>query len=452
MSATSQTLGQPPLARALGTRMAPLLVVLVVAVTLSAPVASFVVGTSALRDATEATARDVARVVFLEAEARPALWQYDSPKLALRLDAFRSRADVRAIVVTDPGGRPIELTAAERDQLRAESLVWSHLVVGGSRAHLADVWVASRTERVRHSAQSLLLPFALLGTLLAALLWLVARRSIVQAQARVDGSHAALTELASSLEREVVRRSAELAVAYEALRQKEGRLRELSTRALALQESERRAIARDLHDSAGQALTAIRIHLQILAQGARPLDEMKRLAEETMRMTDITLEDLRRAVQLLAPAVLAELGLTRALEREIDAFAERTGIEVDREIALGPQALPEAAETATYRIVQEALTNVARHARASRIRVLVRVDDTALLVEVEDDGVGLAATPASVDGSGLRGMRERAELAGGSLSIVGASVRGTLVRLVLPHGAPPHGARPIASPSAPPIA
>ena len=446
MSAAPQIPATPPLARALGTRMAPLLVVLVVAVTLSAPVASFVVGTSALRQATEATARDVARVVLLEAEARPALWQYDSPKLALRLDAFRGRADVRAIVVTDPRGRPIELRGTERDRLRAESLVWSRVAVGGARAHLADVWVASRTERVRHSAQSLLLPFALLGTSLAALLWLVARRSVVQAQARVDSSHAAITELASSLEREVVRRSAELAVAYEALRQKEERLRELSTRALALQESERRAIARDLHDSAGQALTAIRIHLQILAQGARPLDEMMRLAEETMRMTDVTLEDLRRAVQLLAPAVLAELGLTRALEREIDAFAERTGIEVEREIALGTQALPEAAETTTYRIVQEALTNAARHAQASRIRVLVRVDDTALLVEVEDDGVGLTSTAPSVDGSGVRGMRERAELAGGSLVVVGASGGGTLVRLVLPQGSLPNRALPIASP------
>ena|GEM_PF-4722250 len=178
--------------------------------------------------------------------------------------------------------------------------------------------------------------------------------------------------------------------------------------------------------------------------GFAHVDEQSR---RSGRLTDITLEDLRRAVQLLARAVLAELGLTRALEREIDAFAERTGMDVEHEIALGPQALAEAPEATTYRIVQEALTNVARHARASRIRVLVRVDDAALLV----DGVGLMSTRPSVDRSGLRGMRERAELAGGSLSLVEPSSGGTQVRLVLPLGVLPI-ASPIASPSAPSIA
>ena len=131
----------------------------------------------------------------------------------------------------------------------------------------------------------------------------------------------------------------------------EERLRQLSHRALALQESERRGIARDLHDSAGQALTAIRIHLQILAEGSRSPAEMRKLADETMHMTDVTLEDLRRAVQLLTPAVLAELGLARALEREIAGVAERRALTTTVELELGVEPLEVAEHFATLDVL-----------------------------------------------------------------------------------------------------
>ena len=229
--------------------------------------------------------------------------------------------------------------------------------------------------------------------------------------ARARSLARALSNRGEDLEREVRARSSELSAAYAELQRKEARLRDLSSRTAALEEDERRAIARELHDSAGQALTAIRIHLQLLGESVEG-PSMRELVAQTVAMTDETLEEIRRAVRMLGPAILDEIGLAQALERYCDDFAERSRTEVTRSIDTGASALSAAVESACYRIAQEALTNVAKHAAARHVSVRASIEAGALVLEVRDDGRGFSPSEPS-NGRGLTGMRERTELLGG---------------------------------------
>ena len=192
---------------------------------------------------------------------------------------------------------------------------------------------------------------------------------MARAARRIDHSQAALARFNQTLEQQVAERSSQLRAAYAQLQAKEERLRELSSRAVLLQEAERRVIARELHDSAGQALTAIRINLQIIAQlaeaGARGAEKVAGLAARTLTIADATLEEIRRAVSMLGPAILDDVGLVAAIQRLCDDLGERADTTIDCELDAPPASgLSPALESACYRVIQEALTNVTRHARA----------------------------------------------------------------------------------------
>jgi signal transduction histidine kinase len=147
------------------------------------------------------------------------------------------------------------------------------------------------------------------------------------------------------------------------------------------------------------------------------------LLEDASRELDIALQELREIARGLHPAILGDLGLRRAL----DALAERLTIPVD--IDAGSEPLPEHVEATAYYIVSEALTNVAKHAAATRVQVSVRREGGVLRCEVADDGRGGADTTS---GTGILGLRDRAEAAGGTLSLVSPPGRGTVVVAVLP--------------------
>jgi signal transduction histidine kinase len=149
------------------------------------------------------------------------------------------------------------------------------------------------------------------------------------------------------------------------------------------------------------------------------------------RTTDATIEEVRRALARLRPAALDEIGLARAIGRLADDAGERLGLEITRELDV-PGGLAATVETAIYRIVQEALTNVVRHAQGvTRVRVSLAERGALLVVDIEDDGAGLAA-PEGHEGSGLRGMRERAELLGGRFEAARRSPRGTRIHAEIP--------------------
>src|SRR4029453_14858292 len=192
---------------------------------------------------------------------------------------------------------------------------------------------------------------------------------------------------------------------------------ELSERVNA--DRERRRLARELHDETGQALTSILLGLKQL-EGVEP-ESVARLRE----LVVATLQDVRRLAVELRPKVLDDFGLVPALERLTDGFAEQTGITVDLEAgAITHRPRPEG-ETAVYRIVQEALTNVAKHSRAHSVSVLVTRSDGRIKAVIEDDGKGFAPGAGTGDGVGLIGMRERIELLDGTLAVESSERSGT---------------------------
>jgi signal transduction histidine kinase len=197
------------------------------------------------------------------------------------------------------------------------------------------------------------------------------------------------------------------------------------------QELERRRLARELHDETGQALTSILLGLKGLEE--RSKDPASRGAMEELRELVVsTLQDVRRLAVELRPSALDDFGLVAALERLTASFAEQTGISVDFQTALADERLPEEVETALYRIVQESLTNVVKHAQARRVSILLARKDGAVKAVVEDDGQGFDPAEQTDDGYGLMGMRERLALLGGRLEVESGRDGGTTIAAEVP--------------------
>ena len=207
------------------------------------------------------------------------------------------------------------------------------------------------------------------------------------------------------------------------------RLQALSTKLLRVQEDERRALARELHDQVGQLITGLRFQLET----ARRSSSSPALAE-ALTTTDELLRSVRELTLQLRPRMLDDLGLQPALEWHTNLFGRQTGIAVELEISLPPGRLSTELETTVYRVVQEALTNVARHSGASAAVVTVTADDQALHVEIADRGRGFdtAAALARRDSLGLAGLNERVRLAGGRVEIVSESGHGTRLHAEFP--------------------
>ena len=220
----------------------------------------------------------------------------------------------------------------------------------------------------------------------------------------------------------------------EDVREKELRYKMLAARIQSAREDERTALARDIHDDLGQALTGIKIDLAMLS---RQLDaEQKEAASQRLDSSlvavDSAIQSLRRVSRDLRPAVLDQVGLSAALRAHGREFAARTGIRV--EFALLDEMLPMNVEqrTALFRIAQEALTNVARHARAQSVRLALADRDGDIVLSVRDDGVGIANRPSGPRTSlGLLGMEERAHLVGATLRLTTERGKGTTVEVVL---------------------
>jgi signal transduction histidine kinase len=209
--------------------------------------------------------------------------------------------------------------------------------------------------------------------------------------------------------------------------------RDALRRVVSAQELERRRLARELHDETGQALTSILLGLKSLEDAADEDD----LAESTSRLRELvvtTLQDVRRLAVELRPKALDDFGLVPALERLVETFREQTGIAVDLEPRLGDDRLPSEVETALYRITQEALTNIVKHAHANHVSIVLTRRDGLVSAVIEDDGRGFAEKQGSENGLGLLGMRERVALVDGRLSVESSPGAGTTLSIEVPAG------------------
>lgn len=218
----------------------------------------------------------------------------------------------------------------------------------------------------------------------------------------------------------------------------ERRFRTLAKSVWHVQEEERRRLARELHDGIGQTLTALANQLQRIlddARGAGNLGLEHRLGD-ALELTRTSLHDTRELSRLLRPTLLDDLGLDAALNWLARTLSERTGLAIDLRSGLDEQRLHPDIETLVFRITQEALTNVIRHARARSASIVVQRRGDMLILRIEDDGTGLdaqALAEAERGGTsgGIRGMRDRAELFGGRLELRADSGHGTIVQMTL---------------------
>ena len=201
-------------------------------------------------------------------------------------------------------------------------------------------------------------------------------------------------------------------------------------RVVEAQELERKRVARELHDETGQALTSILLGLKSI-EGEIATEEGRAALTALRDQVASTLQDVRRLALELRPAALDDFGLVPALERLAATVGEQTGVHVDLEARLDGERLPSEVETTVYRIVQEALTNVAKHADAARVSVVVRRDERGVVTLVEDDGKGFDTDRASA-GLGLVGMRERVALVGGRITVEAVPGAGTTLVAEVP--------------------
>lgn len=213
------------------------------------------------------------------------------------------------------------------------------------------------------------------------------------------------------------------------------RIEKLSRRLMEVEESERRAIARELHDEVGQAMSALKLNLQTLLRGA-PTDRDRERLEDSIDLSEQVIASIRHISSSLRPTALDDLGLVPALQSFLERQAARAGIICTLDTTGYDGALDESARTACFRIVQEAVANALKHARAHCLSVRLRTHAGAVFVEIDDDGVGFDAArarEASAAGrsGGLTSMAERAALAGGGLEIA-SDASGTRIRARLP--------------------
>ena len=213
-------------------------------------------------------------------------------------------------------------------------------------------------------------------------------------------------------------------------------LQRLSSQLITAQEAERRTIARELHDEVGQVLTAIKMELAVAQRAIESSGGSPQLLAEARQITEGALHTVRDLSRLLHPAILDDLGLPAALEASLREFSNRYGVRVDLVQEQMTERLAAETEVAAYRIVQEALTNIARHAHAAIARVYLQRVMNTIRITIEDDGVGFDAEQlqrsGTREGFGLLGVRERVAQLGGEMRLESVPGRGARLTVVLP--------------------
>jgi signal transduction histidine kinase len=352
------------------------------------------------------------------------------PLLALVARRLRGLVQARLVLIAlpDPSGDSLRVAAADGEGTDAYGLVGTELALGGSKT--GRVLQRGRSERVdsvlddpeidQQAARRMGARSALYVPLIV--------------ETRPMGVAIVHDKLGptTTFTDEDLRLAESLSVrAATAVRLSEQVSRDTVRRVVEAQETERARLARELHDETGQALTSILLGLKSL-DDRMETDEGRAAVSELRELVVSTLHDVRRLAVELRPAALDDFGLVPAIERLVDTVAEQSGLVVDIQSELADQRLPPEAETALYRIAQEALTNILKHADAGRVTVLMNQTDRVVRLVVQDDGRGFDAGGVRDGGVGLVGIRERLALVGGRLTIESTEGAGTMLTAEVP--------------------
>jgi two-component system, NarL family, sensor histidine kinase DevS len=352
------------------------------------------------------------------------------PLLDLVARRLRSLINVRLVLIAlpEPGRERLRIAAADGEGSDAYGLIGVELELGGSKTGrvlqrarservdsvLDDPEIDQRVARRMGVRSALYVPLVARGRsigIFAAHDKLGATPSFTDDDVRLTESLAARAALAVDLSQRVSR---------DAVR-----------RVVEAQELERARLARELHDETGQALTSILLGLKSLEERVETEDG-RAAASELRQLVVSTLQDVRRLAVELRPAALDDFGLVPALERLRDTVAEHASIAVEVQSTLEDRRLPSEIETMLYRTVQEALTNVVKHAEASRVTVQLSQVDGTVVLTVHDDGKGFDSRSPRDGGLGLVGMRERTALLGGRFTVESSEGAGTMLKAEVP--------------------
>jgi two-component system sensor kinase len=251
----------------------------------------------------------------------------------------------------------------------------------------------------------------------------------------IEGSISQIRDGDTRLYTVMLRDVTERVKAEHAQQQAREELRELSANLQNIREEEKTRIARELHDDLGQQLTALKMDISSVeaALGASASEPVREHLQGMRRLIDVTVASVRRIAADLRPVMLDDLGLIPAIEWLANDFTNRYGIEVERDIETGDARFSPAGATALFRIVQEALTNVARHADATLVTLTLRAKDRTFVLSIADNGQGAHRTEVPAAKSfGLLGVRERAHMLGGAVDIHTAHGKGFVLTVTIP--------------------
>ena len=357
----------------------------------------------------------------------PAIFFGDHGALEEALSGTRQDKDVAYVIVTDPAGQTLASFHPERANDATLYRVQTPIRDQGheiARLHIGMSLARLHRQIVQMRVAIGVLSAIILGAGLAAVFLIsnVLTRPLreVAAGAEQIASGDLTHRVPAGRADEIGQLAASFNDMAARLAERDAALRELSKRLLAIQEQERVRIAREVHDELGQALTAMKIDLQ------------RKPPAEIAHTIDHIVDLVRRIAADLRPSILDDLGVTAALEQQLRRLRESTGIETSLVVDEEPQ-LDMLTSVTLYRIAQEALANVMRHANATSVEVALALRNGAAVLEISDNGQGISRE--QIDGSrslGLIGMRERAELLGGSVTIDGRPGEGTIVTVTLP--------------------
>jgi signal transduction histidine kinase len=393
------------------------------------------------------------------------------------------RADIGSVWRLEPSERTVNPVAGYRvpKELRgaiSSPLAFTQLLTAAQRRSGAPVYSSNSARKGRFDHpflklvphQSVLLqPFHVKGQLAGVfvLVWTRARHRFTSVELRlveaigqqagmaIENAEllASLQQFSVELDRHVADRTAQLKLAYDELRHSREELRALSLHLQQVREQERTRISREIHDELGQALTALKMDLAQLVTDTHDVHPGAPARPESLAraipMVDHMIASVRRIATELRPQILDDLGLLPALEWQAQDFGTRTGITCGFRCTGTPAGLDAERSTALFRTVQETLTNVARHAKATHAQIHLRFGRRAVALDVRDNGRGMRGPRTNGSGRtelrtglGLIGMRERAAAFGGTLTIHSTPHTGTRVqvRIPLPTTVVPSGA------------
>jgi PAS domain S-box-containing protein len=262
-----------------------------------------------------------------------------------------------------------------------------------------------------------------------------------RAEAELREAQARLRDVAASLESQVQARTSELQIRTNDVLLQSEQLRELSVRLMTTQDEERRHIAREIHDSAGQTMAMLSMNLaQICSQIGDANPKLRELANQARDFAKELEQEIRTTSYLLHPPMLDELGLRAALRWYVEGLTQRGAIQVTLSVPEFDR-LPADMELTIFRIVQECLTNIHRHSKSKTAQIDMRIDGAVFAIEVRDFGEGISAQNLAkirkgAGGVGLRGIRERLRPYAGEIKIDSQKGSGTIIRITLPYRRP----------------